>query len=87
MIARVHPVRTKHWDLSMRETPRVIAEAVRLAVPRPVPDAARRGTLIALPEESPSAARARGVDALRADPCADWVTIGGPMGRKARTRS
>jgi hypothetical protein len=66
----------EHWHLPVHETPRVIAEAVRLAVPRPVPDAARRGTLIVLPEESPSGTRARGIQALRVDLRADWVTIG-----------
>lgn len=66
----------EHWHLFLQEVPRVIAESVRLAVPRPLPDSARRGTLIAVREGGAAAGRARGAEVLRSDLRADWVTIG-----------
>ncbi|WP_341887207.1 hypothetical protein [Variovorax sp. YR752] len=65
-----------HSALHPRDVPRVLSEALRLPVPRPLPDAARRGTLVSIPDEGPQAARARGAAALRLDPRADWLTLG-----------
>ena len=66
----------EHWHLLLREAPRVISEAMRLAVPRPIPDSARTGMLIAVPEGDPAAARDRGTASLLLDLHSDWMTIG-----------
>ncbi|WP_326540925.1 hypothetical protein [Pseudorhodoferax sp.] len=65
-----------HWQLALRDVPRVVREALRMPVPRALPDALRRGTLVAVPEGGASAGRARAAQVLRQDLRADWFTLG-----------
>jgi hypothetical protein len=69
--------RRAHWHLAIVEALRVVAESVRLPVPRPISDAMRTGALVAMPERGLAEARARGTEALLSDAHADWVSIGG----------
>jgi hypothetical protein len=66
-----------HWHLAVRDVPRVVREALRMPVPRALPDPARRGSLVATPEGGAAAGRARGAIVLGQDPNADWATVDG----------
>ena len=65
-----------HRLLPIVEADRVAAESIRVPVPRPMSDQTRRGMLLSIAVASPEEARAHGLDALRLDPRADWLTLG-----------
>lgn len=66
-----------HRRLAIAEAPRVIAESLRLATPRPMSDDSRAGSLIAVPADGSFEARARAIAVAAADPWADWLALGG----------
>lgn len=65
-----------HRQLAIEEAPRVLAESLGLAVPRPMSPNSRRGSLIMLPPAGPADRQARGTDLLRHDLHADWFALG-----------
>lgn len=65
-----------HRLLPIVEADRVAAESIRVPVPRPMSEQTRRGMLFSIDASSPHETRARGIDALRLDSRADWLTLG-----------
>lgn len=65
-----------HRRLFLGEADRMIAEALRRPVPRPMSDETRTGIVLALEGGSAKRVRARGLELLRLDPRADWLQLG-----------
>lgn len=68
-----------HRRLVVTEADRVVAEALGVAVPRPMSDETRRGFLLACIVKGADRARAQGASALAIDTRADWLLLGDTM--------
>ncbi len=66
----------QRW-LPYREVPRMLEEMLRIPTARPMAPSVRRGALVAIDVTGEADARLRGLEAIRRDPNADWVTLPG----------
>jgi hypothetical protein len=66
----------ERW-LPYRDVPRRLEEMLRIPTARPMAPSVRHGALVARDVAGEADARLRGLEAIRRDPNADWVTLAG----------